>query len=164
MRTQVPFTGWTDQMLFPPVMTWRVSATPFCPGITCACQYSSTRCLRGMSLLTGKLAILDVGVVAFPENDLGPREATLFSVSAQRQSVRHDTYLVLVCGIYGNAYRPGRSCSVQYVKRGSRTSMTLTWGIDGRNLQRHMEIEMSGERVRRLGQKLSPEHGATIPG
>ena len=27
-----------------------------------------------------------------------------------------------------------------------------------------MEIEMSGERVRRLGQKLSPEHGATIPG
>ena len=117
-----------------------------------------------MSLLTRELAILDVGVVAFPENDLGPREATLFSVSAQRLSVRHDTYLVLVCGIYGNAYRPGRSCSVQYVKRGSRTSMTLTWGIDGRNLQRHMEIEMSGERVRRLWQKLSPEHGATIPG
>lgn len=31
-RTQVPLTGcWTDQMLLPPVMTCRVSATPFWP-------------------------------------------------------------------------------------------------------------------------------------
>lgn len=39
-----------------------------------------------------------------------------------------------------------------------------TWRVDGGNLERHMEVQVPRERVRRLREELGPEHRTAVPG